>query len=254
MTLTMTTSSSIIDKLKLKGGQTLNNELLAGIAFIATFTCLVLMYRLFGRSGLFVWIAIGTVIANIQVTKTVELFGITATLGNVLFASIYLATDLLNDIYGRKTAKKAVWLGFSSVIIMVILMSISLAFTPAESDIAQNSMKTLFGLVPRIALGSIIAYIIGQYVDVYIFNVIKKYFYSDRTFIIRAYGSTSISSIVDTALFSLIAFYGVMPSEVIFEIFITTYIFKLISTVLNIPFGYLAKYFAKAHHDGSNLH
>ncbi|ULG70988.1 queuosine precursor transporter [Macrococcus brunensis] len=223
----------------------MTNELWAVIAFIATFTCLVVMYRLFGRNGLFVWVAVGTIIANIQVIKTIEVFGITATLGNVLFASIYLATDILNDVYGRATAKKAVWLGFASVIVMVLLMSISLGFKPGESDIAQDSMQTLFGLVPRIALGSIIAYLIGQYVDVYIFNWIKKRFSSDRTFYIRAYGSTTVSSLIDTALFSIIAFYGVLPNPAVMEIFVTTYVFKLITTVCNVPFGYLAKSFAK---------
>jgi len=213
------------------------------------------MYRFFGKSGLFVWVAIGTVIANIQVTKTIEIFGITATLGNILFASIYLATDILNDIYGRKTAKRAVWLGFVSVIVMVLLMSISVMFKPAESDIAQQSMETLFAVVPRIALGSIIAYIIGQYFDVYIFNFIKKYFSSDRTFIVRAYGSTAISSIIDTVLFTLIAFYGLMPNAVLFEIFLTTYLFKLITTICNVPFGYMAKSIAKDVDDhGSTLH
>lgn len=223
----------------------MTNELWAFAAFIMTFLMLVIMYRFFGKEGLFVWVAIGTIIANIQVTKSVELFGITATLGNVLFASIYLATDILNDRYGRQVAKKAVWLGFSSAIIMTILMTISLQFNPAANDIAQQSLETLFGVVPRIVLGSIVAYIIGQYVDVYLFNLIKKRFSSDRTFFIRAYGSTVFSSIIDTALFTLIAFTGLMPGNVLFEIFITTYIFKLLSTILNIPFGYWAKSFHK---------
>ena len=221
----------------------MTNELWAFAAFIMTFLMLVMMYRFFGKEGLFVWVAIGTIIANIQVTKSVELFGITATLGNVLFASIYLATDILNDRYGRQVAKKAVWLGFSSAIIMTILMTISLQFNPAANDIAQQSLETLFGVVPRIVLGSIVAYIIGQYVDVYLFNMIKKRFSSNRTFFIRAYGSTVFSSIIDTALFTLIAFTGLMPGNVLFEIFITTYIFKLLSTILNIPFGYWAKSF-----------
>ncbi|WP_313019130.1 queuosine precursor transporter [Macrococcoides bohemicum] len=223
----------------------MSNELWAVVAFLLTFFCMVLMYRFFGKEGLFVWVAIGTVIANIQVTKSVELFGITATLGNVLFASIYLATDILNARYGRKVAKRAVWLGFASAIIMTILMSISLQFTPTETDIAQKSLQTLFGVVPRIVLGSIIAYIIGQYVDVYLFNLIKKYFSSEKTFIVRAYGSTIFSSIVDTALFSIIAFTGLMPNNIVFEIFITTYLFKLASTILNIPFGYWAKRYHK---------
>lgn len=199
------------------------------------------MFRLFGKAGLYAWVAIGTIIANIQVLKTVDIFMISATLGNIMFASIYLATDVLNDIYGRKVAKRAVWLGFSSTLVMIIVMQISLAFQPSDADMAQNALKSIFDVVPRIAFASIIAYIIGQHIDVFVFNVIKRIFKSDRTFFIRAYGSTTFSSIFDTALFVLIAFYGSLPNPVIFEIFITTYLLKLLSTILNVPFGYWAK-------------
>ena len=82
------------------------NELIGIGTFFITFILMLVLYRFFGKTGLFVWVAIGTIIANIQVIKTVELFSVSATLGNVMFASIYLATDILNDIYGRKQAKK----------------------------------------------------------------------------------------------------------------------------------------------------
>lgn len=217
------------------------NELIGIGTFFVTFILMLVLYRIFGKTGLFVWVAIGTIIANIQVIKTVELFSVSATLGNVMFASIYLATDILNDIYGRKQARKAVWLGFSSVIVMVILLQCSLAFIPTQEDISQEALETIFNIVPRIALGSIIAYIIGQHLDVLLFTLIKKKFSSDRTFYIRAYGSTVVSSIVDTAIFVLIAFYGNLPNNVVFEIFFTTYFLKLITTLSNVPFGYIAK-------------
>ncbi|MEB6197281.1 queuosine precursor transporter [Mammaliicoccus sciuri] len=217
------------------------NELIGIGTFFVTFILMLVQYRFFGKTGLFVWVAIGTIIANIQVIKTVELFSVSATLGNVMFASIYLATDILNDIYGRKQARKAVWLGFSSVIVMVILLQCSLAFIPAQEDISQEALETIFNIVPRIALGSIIAYIIGQHLDVLLFTLIKKKFSSDRSFYIRAYGSTVVSSIVDTAIFVLIAFYGNLPNNVVFEIFFTTYFLKLITTLSNVPFGYIAK-------------
>ncbi|WP_145443350.1 queuosine precursor transporter [Staphylococcus hominis] len=219
------------------------NEFFGIATFFVTFILMVLMYRCFGKQGLIAWVAIGTIIANIQVIKTVDIFGISATLGNVMFASIYLATDILNDIYGRKVAKRAVWLGFSSTLVMIIVMQMSLHFIPAPEDISQKALSTIFDLVPRIALGSIIAYIIGQHVDVFIFSMIKKVFQSDKTFIIRAYGSTVLSSIIDTALFVTIAFIGTLPTSVVFEIFITTYVLKLVSTIFNVPFGYIAKSF-----------
>lgn len=217
------------------------NELIGIITFFITFILMLILYRFFGKTGLFVWVAIGTIIANIQVIKTVELFSVSATLGNVMFASIYLATDILNDIYGRKQAKKAVWLGFSSVIVMVILLQCSLTFIPAQEDVSQKALETIFGIVPRVAIGSIIAYIVGQHLDVLLFSLIKKTFSSDKTFYLRAYGSTAISSIVDTAIFVLIAFYGDIPNNVLMEIFITTYFLKLLTTITNVPFGYIAK-------------
>ncbi|MGO1300618.1 MAG: queuosine precursor transporter [Staphylococcus equorum] len=217
------------------------NEVFGVLTFLITFLLLVAMYRFFGKQGLIAWIAIGTIIANIQVIKTVDIFTISATLGNVMFASIYLATDILNEIYGRKIAKRAVWLGFSSTLVMIIVMQLSLHFTPSPVDTTQGALDTIFNLVPRIALGSIIAYIIGQHLDVLLFSLIKKVFSSDSTFIIRAYGSTIISNIIDTALFVAIAFLGTMPNEAVFEIFITTYLLKIISTIFNVPFGYWAK-------------
>ena len=120
-------------------------------------------------------------------------------------------------------------------------MQFSLHFVPSPVDNTQNALESIFNIVPRIALGSVIAYIIGQHLDVLLFSLIKKVFSSDKTFIIRAYGSTILSNIVDTALFVIIAFFGAMPNEAVFEIFITTYLLKIISTVFNVPFGYWAK-------------
>ncbi|MGK3150839.1 queuosine precursor transporter [Staphylococcus shinii] len=217
------------------------NEIFGVVTFLVTFLLLVVMYRLFGKHGLIAWVAIGTIIANIQVIKTVDIFTISATLGNVMFASIYLATDILNDIYGRKVAKRAIWIGFSSTLVMIIVMQMSLHFTPSPIDSSQQALETIFNVVPRIALGSVIAYIIGQHLDVLLFTLIKKLFSSDKTFIIRAYGSTIISNIIDTALFVSIAFIGTMPNAAVFEIFITTYLLKVISTIFNVPFGYWAK-------------
>ena len=135
------------------------NEIFGVATFLVTFILMVIMFRCFGKQGLIAWVAIGTIIANIQVIKTVHIFGISATLGNVMFASIYLATDILNDIYGRKVAKRAVWLGFSSTLVMIIVMQMSLHFIPAPEDMAQKSLSTIFDLVPRIAVGSILSLI-----------------------------------------------------------------------------------------------
>ena len=78
------------------------NELLWFIFLLVNFGLMIGTYKLFGKTGLFVWIAFGTVIANIQVTKAITLFGLDATLGNIMYGSIFLATDALNEKYGKK--------------------------------------------------------------------------------------------------------------------------------------------------------
>ncbi|UJF25612.1 queuosine precursor transporter [Planococcus sp. 107-1] len=217
------------------------NEFL-GLGFaVVNFVLLLIMYKFFGKTGLFAWVAISTVLANIQVTKTIEIIGLTATLGNSLYASTFLATDILNEKYGKKEAKKAVWLGFSSLLIMVIVMQLGIKFIPDESDIANEALQTIFGLVPQIAIASMIAYLTSQHLDVLIFTALRKVFPKDSQFWIRNNGSTLISQLLDTLIFTSIAFYGVFPFDVWIQIFISTYILKFIVSVLDTPFGYIAK-------------
>lgn len=217
------------------------NEVL-GIGFaILNMIFVLIMYKFFGRTGLFVWVGFATVLANIQVVKLIEIFGLTATLGNAVYGSIFLVTDILNEKYGKKEAKKAVWLGFSSLIMMTIIMQVVLQFEPAPDDFAQESLTTIFGLIPRIALGSMIAYIISQYTDVLIFSFLRKLFPSDGAFWIRNNGSTMISQLLDTLIFTSIAFLGVYPTDVWISIFISTYVLKFLVSIVGTPFGYLAK-------------
>ncbi|MGM0897376.1 MAG: queuosine precursor transporter [Bacillota bacterium] len=213
-----------------------------GLGFaLFNFVLLLIMYKAFGKTGLFAWVAVATILANIQVTKTIEIIGLTATLGNSLYASTFLATDILNEKYGRKEAKKAVWLGFSSLLIMVLTMQFGLQFIPAESDIAQGSLEMIFGLVPQIAIASLIAYLLAQHIDVIVFSALKRMFPKDSQFWIRNNGSTLLSQLLDTLIFTSIAFYGVFPFDVWIQIFISTYVLKFIVSVMGTPFGYIAK-------------
>ncbi|QHE61935.1 queuosine precursor transporter [Rossellomorea vietnamensis] len=217
-----------------------------GLVFVLiTFSCLLVMYRMFGRTGLFVWIGISTILANLQVVKTIEIFGLTATLGNAMYGTAFLVTDILNEKYGKKEAQKAVWLGFFTLIVMTIIMQLALLFQPHPDDFAQESLATIFGIIPRIALGSLAAYLVSQFTDVYIFTYLKKRFPTDGQFWIRNNGSTMVSQLLDTLVFTSIAFLGEYPMHVWFEIFVTTYLLKWVISLMDTPFGYIAKRFPK---------
>jgi uncharacterized integral membrane protein (TIGR00697 family) len=198
-------------------------------------------YKLFGKSGLFVWIAISSIIANIQVNKSIELIGLTATLGNSVYGSIFLATDILNEKYGAKEANRSVVFGFSSSIVMLVTMSLSLLFIPSVNDYAQDSLITLFNPAIRIVLGSLLAYLVAQFLDIKLFNVIKRKLPSNKYMWVRNNVSTILSQGVDTIIFVTIAFLFVYEASILLQIYASTFILKVIIALIDTPFLYIAK-------------
>ena len=205
------------------------------------FCAILFAYRVFGKRGLFIWIPLSVIVANIQVLKTVELFGFTSTLGNIVYASSFLVTDILSENYGKKEAKKAVAIGFFSLIIMTVLMNIALIFKPSPEDFAQESLSVIFSFMPRIALASLGAYWVSQTHDVWAYDFWKKKFPSDKFIWLRNNASTMISQLIDSVLFTLIAFWGVYRLPLLLEITVTTYVMKWIVAVLDTPFLYISK-------------
>lgn len=219
----------------------MSNELLWVIFALVNFTLFLLVYKFFGRLGIFVWIVLATILANIQVTKLIFLFGLEANLGNIMYGTIFLGTDVLNEIYGKKQAKKAVFIGFAVMIITVIIMTIAINFNPHPEDWAQGSLVTIFGFMPRILLASLSAFIVSQFIDVYVFDKIKTKLPENKFLWIRNNVSTIISQAIDTSIFVPIAFYGVVSNKILLGLMLSTYAIKVIVALLDTPFIYLAK-------------
>ncbi|MEZ0575199.1 queuosine precursor transporter [Halodesulfovibrio aestuarii] len=216
------------------------NEVL-WISFAITDLCIALMlYRFFGRIGLFAVIVFNLLLCNLQVLKTVELFGLTTTLGNILYAGVFLATDMLSEFYGKREAQKGVLLGFVTLVLMTVYMQIALHFAPAADDFAQPHLEAIFGFLPRIAVASMLAYLTSQMHDVWAFHFWKEKT-NGRMLWLRNNASTLVSQFLDSTIFCLIAFYGVFPTAVLVEILITTIIFKAVVSLLDTPFIYLAR-------------
>lgn len=216
------------------------NELLWIGSLLISLLTVILAYRLFGKTGLYIWTAAAVILANIQVLKIIEVFGLETALGNVVYASIFLATDILNENHSKKDAQKAVWIGFFVLISATILMQITIYFIPAESDFIDEHITAIFSLMPRIALASLIAYLVSQNHDVWFYAKMKKK-HEDRRLWLRNNISTITSQLLDNTIFTLIAFVGVFSWITIFQIFITSLIMKVIVAACDTPFLYLAK-------------
>ena len=194
-----------------------------------------------GKTGLFVWIPVSVILANIEVLKTVEIFGFTNTLGNIIYATSFLVTDILSENYSKKEASRAVLAGFLSLAAMTLLMNAAILFIPSESDFAHENLKAIFSIMPRIAIASLTAFLLSEYHDIWAYSFWKKQFPSRKNIWIRNNASTMISQLIDSAVFTLIAFAGIFSTSLLFEIFLTTYLMKWIVAVFDTPCVYIAE-------------
>lgn len=217
------------------------NEFLFFVTVVFNFCGILLFYRFFGKIGLFSWVAFASIIANIEALKCVTIFGLSLTLGNVMYGTIFLATDILSEQYGGKTARKAVMIGFAATLVFTLASQITLLYVPNESDFASPAMQTLFSILPRMIIASMLTYIVSNTIDTYLYDAIRRKLPSDRFLWVRNNGSTCISQMLDTVVFTFAAFWGMFPNRVLFELCLTTYVIKLLIAVCDTPFLYIAK-------------
>lgn len=215
------------------------NNLLWLAFVVVNLAVAVAVFRYFGKQGLIVLVVASVIVANIQVTKTVELFGFTATLGNALYGTVFFSTDVITEVYGKREARRYVWYGFLAMALVLLWMSFGLRFVPAASDLAHESLQQVFGILPRIAAGSLVAYLVSQHHDIFAFS-----FWRVRTggryLWLRNCVSTMVSQAIDSFLFCFIALYGLYSMDVWLEILVTTYFLKWLVALFDTPFMYLA--------------
>lgn len=216
------------------------NELLWISFALLDLSLTLVVFRFFGRAGLFALIVMNVIICNIQVIKVIELFGVTTTLGNVLYGGIFLITNMLAEFYGKKEAQKGVLLGFLTLILAMAYMKIATLYTPHPTDFIQPHLEAIFDLMPRIALASLVAYGISQFHDVWAFQFWRNKT-KGRFLWLRNNASTLVSQFLDTLIFCSIAFIGLFELNDIIQIFISTYIIKALVSLIDTPFIYAGR-------------
>lgn len=215
------------------------NIILGIISIILVFISVVLIEKFFKKEGLYIWISLATVIANIIVCKTIEVVGITTSLGNIMFASNFLATDILSEKYGKIEAKRGVLMGFIFMILFVLITQVSLLYVPAPEDVAQGAMKTLFSINLRVSLASLLLFFISNNLDIFLFHKLAEK-YPNKLWL-RNNVSTIISNCGESYLFAFMAFFGIYDIPAIISIATMGVILEMIIALCDTPFLYLAK-------------
>ncbi len=231
--------------------QSLPNELLLFGMYLFGVASLLFLHRLLGKTGIYVYMTLGVIIGNIQVLKSMSISGFSqpVAMGTIVFMTTFLATDILAEFYGKKTAQKAIWCGFAGIVFMTGMMVLTLGMSPlynssqnAFFNEAHYAMQTLFLTTPALFVASLTSYLISQYTDVRLFLLVRKVTEGHLLWL-RSFISTAVSSLLDNILFSVLAWKILAPldidtSTLIFTYILGTYVLRLFVTVLNAPVMY----------------
>lgn len=224
-----------------------NQEALWLTTLVADLGCTLILYRLFGKAGLQVAIATSILLANLQGPKLTVIFGFQTSLGVIFYSSIFFATDVLSENYGKQAAAKAVWMGFAVSVIVVLMMSLALLYQPSDrpgtAEYSQNihaAFTTLVDFTPRFVFGSLFSYIVSQRFDVYAFHRIKA-ITGERRLWLRNNLSTMSSQMLDTLVYSLVVWWGVVDLRTALELGAVKYGFKVLIAMIDTAFVYWAR-------------
>ncbi|OHE74671.1 MAG: hypothetical protein A2007_00075 [Verrucomicrobia bacterium GWC2_42_7] len=227
-------------------------EVVAGGLF--AFCCLSILFLLtmYGEPGLYLYIGVAVVAANIKVLKVVKfpLFPEPIALGTVLFSSTYLATDILCEYYGPQSARRGVMLGFCAAVLMTVFMMFTLGFNP-NGGFGEMHGHLLAIFSPSLALlfSGMISYLCSQYYDVWCYQAIRK-LTQGKFLWLRNNGAMLMSSLIDSTIFSTLAWIvfakDPLPwKTVALSYILGTYLLRITVTILQTPIIYWAKYYVK---------
>lgn len=192
------------------------------------------------RDFLFALFIASMVIVNVLGTKITTILGVRVSVGIFFMPLLFLITDIVGEVYGRKEATLFVNYGTVMLVFLFLMMNLCIAVKPNDSWHLQPEYKAVFGSSLRMTLASLISFVISQHVDVFLFDFWKKVT-KGRHLWIRNNASTITSQLFDTILFDFIAFWHINETYTagfLFTIIIPYWLFKVAFALLDTPFCY----------------
>ena len=182
------------------------------------------------------------VVSNLMAVKVIGFFGLFYfDAGTITFPLAYMLGDVLTEIWGYKTARKTILLAFFCNIFVVVCTQIGVWLpSPDYLDATANAYDTVFSYVPRIVLGSLTGFLLGELSNAWLMDKIKSKT-KGRHLWVRTIGSSIVGYLLDTIPFVLIAFLGVLSTRDLLLMIVSQYIMKLvIESFFGTPMAYAA--------------
>lgn len=172
--------------------------------------------------------------ANLLEVKVVNVFGLTFTAGMIFFPISYIINDCVTEVWGYRKAGILIWSGFAANFLVILFAKIAVMLPAASFWQGEEHFNFVFGLAPRIAFASLLAFLTGSFINAYVMSRMKVM--SDgRHFSLRAVLSTIFGESADSIVFFPIAFAGLMPARELFVMMVTQVVLKSMYEVVILP-------------------
>jgi len=176
-------------------------------------------------------------ISNVASTKIVTMGPFTFDGGTILFPLSYIFGDILTEVYGYARSRRVIWMGFGATFLMAVVFAIVGILPSAEGWDNQSAYQAILGMTPRIVLASLVAYAVGSFSNSWVLAKLKV-LTKGRWLWTRTIASTLVGEGIDTMLFILIAFAGVLPRALLISLIASNYVFKCGIEALATPATY----------------
>lgn len=190
-------------------------------------------------------------ISNLSATKLVAIGPIITDGGAVLFPLIYIINDVLTEVYGYRHARRAIWAGFGVMVLAIAAFTVVRYLPPAAEYADQAAFETVLGFFPRIVIASLAAYMIGSLINALVLVKLKAAT-NGRHLWLRFIGLTVIGELLDTTIFALIAFGGILGGWDMLIFILIGWGFKTGVEILLLPLTYRAVAWLKHREGGAS--
>ncbi|WP_024994055.1 queuosine precursor transporter [Phocaeicola paurosaccharolyticus] len=174
------------------------------------------------------------VAANLLESKVVQIGQLTVTAGLVVFPISYIINDCIAEVWGFKKARLIIWMGFLMNFLVVLLGQIAIILPAAPFWKGEEGFNFVFGMAPRIAAASLLAFLVGSFLNAFVMSKMKKAS-NGKHFSIRAIASTLVGESADSLIFFPIAFGGLIPMDELLKMMLIQAILKTLYEVIILP-------------------
>lgn len=174
------------------------------------------------------------VAANLLETKVVQLGPLAVTAGLIVFPISYIINDCIAEVWGFRKARLIIWMGFLMNFMVVAMGKIAVAMPAAPFWHGEDAFAFVFGLAPRIALASLLAFLVGSFINAYVMSRMKLAS-GGKNFSLRAIVSTIAGEGADSVIFFPLAFGGLMPVSELLKMMLVQVILKTVYEIIILP-------------------